>query len=213
MASPSTLAAPGSKKTTVHNKGSLEAPEAKKMKMDNEIYSSKLEAEESVGESEYENDSIASASSTKKMLILRSSDNKTFEIEESVTLASITLRETIELVGVDNMIPLANVSSKILALVISYLNKHHNVEEIREMLKWDKEIFKAIDDIQMIVDLINASNYLNIKSLQDSACDEAAERVKDTTVEEGRALFGCENDFTPEEEAEMRQEYAHAFQI
>ncbi|KAI3949287.1 hypothetical protein MKW98_023224 [Papaver atlanticum] len=203
MASPSTLAAPESKKTKMHNEGSLAAPEANKPKIDNESYSSKIEAE---------NDSIASASSTKKMLILRSSDNKTFEIEESVALASTTLRETIELVGVDNMIPLANVSSNILALVISYLNKYHNVEEFKEMLKWDKEFFKAIDDTQMIFDLINASNYLNIKSLQDSACDEAAERMKDMTVEDARELLRLENDFTPEEEAKLRQEYAHAFQ-
>ncbi|KAI3939036.1 hypothetical protein MKW92_029323 [Papaver armeniacum] len=79
MASSSTLAPPESKKTKMHNAGSLAALEAKKTKIDNEGYSSKIEAEESVGESGYEIDSITSASSTKKMLILRSSDNKTFE--------------------------------------------------------------------------------------------------------------------------------------
>ncbi|KAI3996369.1 hypothetical protein MKX01_026837 [Papaver californicum] len=204
----------------MHCVGSSAAPEAKRTKMDNTSYFSNIEATESVGESMCENDSIASVSSTKKILILRSSDNEGFEIEESVALASKTLRdlsEGVELVGDNIIVPVPNVSSKILVLVISYLNKHHgeedkNEEEIKEMLKWDKEFFKAIDNIEMLFDLVNASNYLELESLQDIACDEAADRVKDLTVEDAREFFGVENDYTPEEEVKIRQQCAWAFE-
>ncbi|RZC85143.1 hypothetical protein C5167_007753 [Papaver somniferum] len=216
MASSSTLAAADAKKIKMDDGGSLAAPEAKKAKFDTESYSPKTEAEESVGESKSVNDSIASASSTKKMLILRSSDNETLEIEESAVLASTTLRGLIEgseLVGANIIIPLPEVSSKVLVLIISYLNKHHNEENnnAEEMLKWDEEFFQAIDTNELLFDLINASNYLNIKSLLDSACDEAAERLKDMTVEDAREMFWVENDFSPEAEAKGRQESAWAF--
>ncbi|XP_026395857.1 SKP1-like protein 11 [Papaver somniferum] len=220
MASSSTLAAADAKKIKMDDGGSLAAPEAKKAKFDNESYSSKMEVEESVGGSKSVNDSIASASSTKKMLILRSSDNETLEIEESAALASKILRgiiEESERVGGNIIVPLPEVSSKVLVLIISYLNKHHNeennnAEEMKEMLEWDDEFFQAIDNNEMLFDLINASNYLNIKSLLDSACDEAAERMKDMTVEDAREMFLVENDFSPEEEAKVRQESAWAFE-
>ncbi|KAI3981071.1 hypothetical protein MKX01_032211 [Papaver californicum] len=170
MASSSTLAAADAKKTKMHNEGSLAAPEAKKTKIDNASYFSR-------------------------------SRRVSFEIKESVALASKTLSEGVELVGANLIVPVPNVSSKILVLVISYLNKHHNEEdkneeEIKEMLKWDKEFFKAIDNIEMIFDLINASNYMEIESLVDSACEEAADRVKGMSIEDAIELFGEENDFT-----------------
>ncbi|KAI3869266.1 hypothetical protein MKW92_009152, partial [Papaver armeniacum] len=51
-------------------------------------------------------------------------------------------------------------------LIISYLNKHHNEENnnSEEMLKWDKEFFEAIDNNEILFDLVNASNYLDIRS-------------------------------------------------
>ncbi|KAI3885677.1 hypothetical protein MKX03_032053 [Papaver bracteatum] len=199
----------------MHDRGSLAAAKEKKAKFDNQSYSSKMEAEESVGESKSANDSIASASSAKKMLILRSSDNETLEIEESAALASKILRGIIEgseLVGANIIVPVPEVSSKVLVLIISYLHKHqnedhNNAEEMKGMLKWDKEFFKAIDNDEMLFDLVNASNYLDIASLLDRTCDEAADRIKDMTVEEAREMFWVENDFSPEEEEKVRQEH------
>ncbi|KAI3949286.1 hypothetical protein MKW98_023223 [Papaver atlanticum] len=207
----------------MHDGGSLAAAKEKKAKFDNESFSSKMEAEESVGKSKSANDSIASASSAKKMLILRSSDNETLEIEESAALASKILRGIIEgselypvlySNSANIIVPVPEVSSKVLVLIISYLHKHqnedhNNAKEMEEMLKWDKEFFKAIDNDEMLFDLVNASNYLDITSLLDRTCDEAADRIKDMTVEEAREMFWGENDFSPEEE-KVRQESAWA---
>jgi hypothetical protein len=49
-----------------------------------------------------------------------------------------------------------------------------------------------------------AANYLNIKSLLDLTCKTVADMIKGKTPEEIRAHFNIQNDFTPEEEEEVR---------
>ena len=56
--------------------------------------------------------------------------------------------------------------------------------------------------------LILAANYLNIKSLLDLTCKTVADMIKGKTPEEIRAHFNIQNDFTPEEEEEVRRENA-----
>jgi S-phase kinase-associated protein 1 len=47
---------------------------------------------------------------------------------------------------------------------------------------------------------------MDIKGLLELACAKVATFIKGKTTEEIRELFGIENDFTPEEEAEIREE-------
>ena len=56
-----------------------------------------------------------------------------------------------------------------------------------------------------------AANYLNIKTLLDLTCTSVAHRIKNKTTEEIRQTFGLKNDFTPEEEEEIRKEDQWAF--
>ena len=59
-----------------------------------------------------------------KMIMLKSSDDETFEVEESVAMESQTIKHMIEDDCADSVIPLPNVKGKILALVIEYCKKH-----------------------------------------------------------------------------------------
>lgn len=63
-------------------------------------------------------------STTPKMIVLKSSDNETFEVEEAVAVESQTIKHMIEDDCADTCIPLPNVTSKILAKVIEYCKKH-----------------------------------------------------------------------------------------
>ncbi|WRX29978.1 SKP1 component [Theobroma cacao] len=60
--------------------------------------------------------------------------------------------------------------------------------------------------------LSKAANYLNIKSLLDLTCQTVADMIKGKTPEEIRKTFNNKNDFTQEEEEEVRRENQWAFE-
>jgi S-phase kinase-associated protein 1 len=51
-----------------------------------------------------------------------------------------------------------------------------------------------------------ASNYLDIKPLLDVGCKTVANMIKGKSPEEIRKTFNITNDFTPEEEDQIRRE-------
>ncbi|GKF57983.1 SKP1-like protein 1A isoform X1, partial [Tanacetum coccineum] len=58
-----------------------------------------------------------------------------------------------------------------------------------------------------------AANYLNIKILLDLTCQTVvADMIKGKTPEEIHKTFNIKNDFTPEEEEEIRRENVWAFE-
>ncbi|KAK4583895.1 hypothetical protein RGQ29_021852 [Quercus rubra] len=154
--------------------------------------------------------------SSSKKITLKSSDGEAFEVEEAVALESQTIKHMIEDDCADNGIPLPNVTSKILAKVIEYCKKH--VESTcadertsdEDLKAWDTEFVRV--DQATLFDLILAANYLNIKSLLDLTCQTVADMIKGKTPEEIRKTFNIKNDFTPEEEEEVRRENQWAFE-
>ena len=151
--------------------------------------------------------------STKKIM-LKSSDGKMFEIEEETARQCQTIAHMIEAECTDNVIPVSNVTSEILEMVIEYCNKHHvdaaNPCSDEDLKKWDKEFMEKYQST--IFDLIMAANYLNIKSLLDLACQTVADMIKDNTVEHTRKFFNIENDYTHEEEEAVRRENQWGFE-
>ena len=57
-----------------------------------------------------------------------------------------------------------------------------------------------------------AADYLNIKSLLDLTSQTVVDMIKGKTPEEIRKTFNITNDFTLEEEEEVRRENAWAFE-
>ncbi|KAF7076710.1 hypothetical protein CFC21_081324 [Triticum aestivum] len=163
------------------------------------------------------------------MITLKSSDGEEFEVEEAVAMESQTIRHMIEDDCADNGIPLPNVNSKILSKVIEYCNKHVQAKPAdgaaaaagasdaaapaapaEDLKNWDAEFVKV--DQATLFDLILAANYLNIKGLLDLTCQTVADMIKGKTPEEIRKTFNIKNDFTPEEEEEIRRENQWAFE-
>ncbi|KAK9808732.1 hypothetical protein WJX72_002711 [[Myrmecia] bisecta] len=151
---------------------------------------------------------------------LRSSDEQMFEVEQEVAFESLTVKNMIEDTGSDVPCPLPNVSSKILAKVIEYCKYHVDAakktdgdkptKSEEEIKQWDAEFVKV--DQGTLFELILAANYLNIKSLLDLTCQTVANMIKGKTPEEIRKTFNIPNDFTPEEEEEVRRENQWAFE-
>ncbi|KAA0052945.1 SKP1-like protein 1B [Cucumis melo var. makuwa] len=144
------------------------------------------------------------------------SDGDYFEVDGAVALQSQTIRHMIEDSCADNGIPLPNVNSKILAKVIEYCRKHVNASSldpapsVDDLKTWDRDFVNV--DQATLFDLILAANYLDIKSLLDLTCQTVADMIKGKTPEEIRKTFNIKNDFTPEEEEEVRRENQWAFE-
>lgn len=151
---------------------------------------------------------------------LMSSDAQMFEVDIEVAKQSEAVKQMLEEIGEDQDVPLPNVNSKILAKVIEYCDYHVKaqrkdeggkaVKSEDEIKTWDNEFTKV--DQSTLFELILAANYLNIKSLLDLTCLTVANMIKGKTPEEIRKTFNIENDFTPEEEEEVRRENQWAFE-
>ncbi|KFK44141.1 hypothetical protein AALP_AA1G220400 [Arabis alpina] len=128
-----------------------------------------------------------------KTIVLKSSDGESFEVDEAVALQSQTIKHMIEDDCTSNGIPLPNVTGAILAKVIEYY-------------------FAKFDDQATLFDVILAANYLNISGLLDLTCKTVADMMRGKTPDELRTHFNIKNDYTPEEEAEIRRENAWAFE-
>ena len=59
---------------------------------------------------------------------------------------------------------------------------------------------------------LQAANYLAIEDLVDLGCTAVADKMRGKTPEQIRVAFDIENDYTPEQEAEVRRENAWAFE-
>ncbi|GJN38541.1 hypothetical protein PR202_gb27595 [Eleusine coracana subsp. coracana] len=174
---------------------------------------------------------MATEGEKKTMITLKSSDGEEFVIEEAVAMESQTIRHMIEDDCADNGIPLPNVDSKILSKVIQYCSKHVKAVPAKaaasdeagastasnsgttgdnDLKAWDAEFVQV--DQATLFDLILAANYLNIEGLLDLTCQTVADMIKGKTPEEIRKTFNIKNDFTPEEEEEIRKENQWVFE-
>ncbi|GAB67114.1 S-phase kinase-associated protein 1A [Plasmodium cynomolgi strain B] len=116
----------------------------------------------------------------------------------------------------EDTIPLPNIKTPILKKIIEYMEYHINnpADEIPKPLitsnlqdvvsSWDYDFVNT--DKETLYELIEASNYLDIKPLLDLTCGKIASMMKDKTTEEIRAEFDIVNDFTREEEKQIREE-------
>ncbi|XP_060181894.1 SKP1-like protein 1A [Lycium barbarum] len=153
--------------------------------------------------------------SSSKMIVLKSSDGETFEVEESVALESQAIKHLIEGDCANTIIPLPNVTGRISAKVIENCKRHVDVASSKtddkacedDLKNFDAEFVKVDEDT--LFDLILAANYLNIKSLLDLTCQTVADMIKGKTPEEICKTFNIRNDYTPEE---VRRENAWAFE-
>ena len=122
-------------------------------------------------------------------------------------------------------VPLPNVSKNILERIVSYCNHHydnpqdHEITDTnssetnpseddkkkpQEICEWDKE-FLSVDQ-SVLFETILAANYMDMKRLLDDACKTVANMIKNKSPEEIRMIFNIKNDFTPEEEEQIRKE-------
>ncbi|RKO96010.1 hypothetical protein CXG81DRAFT_24332 [Caulochytrium protostelioides] len=154
---------------------------------------------------------------------LTSSDNQTFTVDRDIAEKSMLLKNMLEDVGESAApIPLPNVQADTLKRVIEYCEHHRSdapvpadddkskdaFDSVRkradDIEEWDAHFMKMETDA--IFETILAANYLDIKPLLDLGCKTVANMIKGKRAEDIREMFNIQNDFTPEEEEQIRRE-------
>jgi len=153
------------------------------------------------------------------ILILSSKDETEHKVNQSSAFMSNTIKALVSYPDNEDEIedweppsipiPLPPVESSILKLVIKYCDYHTiNNTDTQEKDKWNHTFVTDMDD-NTLFNIILAANYLDIKSLLDLCCKQVANYIKECkTPQEIRRRFNIKNDFTPEEEEEIRKENA-----
>ena len=138
------------------------------------------------------------------------------EVEEDIATMSVLVKSMIDDSGNEEDIPLPNVKKHTLEKVIEFCQHHKEdpLQDIEKPLKtnnikdvvspWYGEFVDV--KIEELYEIILAANYLDIKPLLEVTCAAVAAMMKGKSIEEIRELFNIENDFTPEEEEQIREE-------
>jgi len=140
-------------------------------------------------------------------------------IEREVAERSILIKNMVSDLGeeaMDEAIPIPNVNAAVLKKVIEWCTHHkHDPPSANEddsdsrkkttdIEEWDQKFMQV--DQEMLFEIILAANYLDIKALLDVGCKTVANMIKGKSPEEIRKTFNIQNDFTPEEEDQIRRE-------
>ncbi|CAL5187112.1 unnamed protein product [Lathyrus oleraceus] len=124
--------------------------------------------------------------SSSATISLVSGDDIVFKVEPTIAKEMETVQSFIdETDGKITTIPLPNISSHDLPYVIEYCEKSIAGKITKE---FEAEFVKKLNNEEVIAD-----------------------RIANKSVEYVRRYFGIENDFTPEEEAKLREELAWTF--
>ncbi|GKU04772.1 s-phase kinase-associated protein 1 [Fusarium langsethiae] len=162
-----------------------------------------------------------SESTSVQKVWLASNDSANIEVDRVVAERSMLIKNMLEDVGDEsitqsNPIPIPNVNEAVLRKVIEWCDHHRNDppqaqddesdarKKTTDIEEWDQKFMQV--DQEMLFEIILASNYLDIKPLLDVGCKTVANMIKGKSPEEIRKTFNITNDFTPEEEEQIRRE-------
>ena len=150
------------------------------------------------------------------MLTLVSSEGEKMQISVKAAQRSQMIKRIIDDFPNETEIPLNNVKSNILKKIKEYLDHYQDTDpkEIERPLAsqnyqecvdpWDFEFINV--DLDLIFEIMLASNYMDIKPLLELATSKVASIIKGKTPEEIRKTFNIQKEFTPEEQLQIREE-------
>ncbi|BAS77732.1 SKP1-like protein 1A [Oryza sativa Japonica Group] len=125
----------------------------------------------------------------------------------------------------DVLINVPGVARPVLARVADYCDRHYGGGGGGEggefaapegygfddpLARFDDELMDGAD-VGTVVDLLRAAAFLRVERLADLASREVAACMRGRTVEGIRQVFGIANDYTDEEEQDVRKENSWAF--
>ena len=118
---------------------------------------------------------------------------------------------------------LLQVSENVLKKVLEWCSQHKNDpaptqdddadsrKKTTDIEEWDQKFIQVDHEAILAanytdIKVILAANYMDIKAILDVGCKAVANMIKGKSPEEIRKTFNIQNDFTPEEEDQIRRE-------
>ena len=162
-----------------------------------------------------------------KLLPCDAEDNSWIDVPYDIICVSKTIKNIIDDIGDGHPIPLTEIKRRTIEKVIIYCEecyKRNDNTHIKsyegpqkkrkpgkvlpfDFTQWESEYLEILkEDHTLWLELINASNYLDIIPLLDLNMQLIASILKGKKPEEIRQCFNIKNDFTPEEEEAIRKE-------
>ena len=147
---------------------------------------------------------------------LATMDGETVTVDKEIACKSILIKGIVDDVGTEDEISLHGIKKSILDKIIEYCTyiNSNQPPEIEKPLRSNNLADVVNDwyanfislDQEVLFELILAAKFMDIKSLLELSSAKVASLIKNMTIIETRQFFNIENDFSPEEEAEMMDE-------
>lgn len=149
---------------------------------------------------------------------LKSKEGTEFSLNKRLIKMSDYIKGLYEVDNTVERIELKNISGKTIEKIITWL-EYHEKEPPRQISKplksaimrenvssWDAKFVDT--DMELVFEVLLAANFLNINALLELCCAKVASMMLGKTPKQIRKAFGIKEDFTAEEEAEIRKEFA-----
>ncbi|KAG6635702.1 SKP1-like protein 20 [Carya illinoinensis] len=160
---------------------------------------------------------------------LKTADGGVFDVDKSVAMEFLILKSFYEDEGRvfdKTSFSLPNVKERELSKVIEYCTRALEFgaksaaaagdRDAERVVRVEREGFEAefVNELSndILKELILAVDYLDIKEMLDFLTQSVANRIQNRSVEYVRQFFDIANDFTPQEEEQIHQENAWAFE-
>ncbi|KAH7553224.1 hypothetical protein BM1_08197 [Bipolaris maydis] len=149
-----------------------------------------------------------------KLISITTSDGVNMQVERPVAERSILIKNLLEDLGGES--DDSQVNEAVMKKVLEWCTHHKNDppatqdddsdsrKKSTDIDEWDQKFMQV--DQEMLFEIILAANYLDIKALLDVGCKTVANMIKGKSPDEIRKTFNIQNDFTPEEEEQIRRE-------
>jgi len=151
-------------------------------------------------------------------VVLISQEKKEFKVAKRAAMQSHLVKTALEEDKDAKDVQLVHISAPIVEKVIQYMNYHMDAEprRIESPLKSTnmKELVDRFDanfvdemDLDTLMRVLLAANYMDVKSLLGLLCAKIASMMKGKTADQIRKTFNIRGEFTPEEEEEIRRDF------
>jgi len=160
----------------------------------------------------------------KEEITLISQEKVEFKISRKAALQSNLVKTALDDDHEAKEVSLVHIAAPIVKKVVEYMNYHEDKapRKIEAPLKSTnmKELVDRFDaafvddiDLDMLMRLLLAANYMDVKSLLELICAKVASMMKGKTAPQIRKAFNIREEFTPEEYEEIKEKFPQLLPI